>query len=91
MLQHDKPDDFVCSMGESHSIEELCIKVFTKLEREWSEFVTIDPKYFRPTELEDLKGDCTKLKTTLGWKPEYTFDSMIDEMVEVSKKENGVY
>jgi len=41
MLQHDKPDDFVCSMGESHSIEELCIKVFTKLEREWSEFVTI--------------------------------------------------
>ena len=91
MLQHDKPDDFVCSMGESHSIEELCIKVFTKLEREWSEFVTIDPKYFRPTELEDLKGDCTKLKTTLGWKPEYTFDSMIDEMIEVSKKENGVY
>lgn len=91
MLQHDKPDDFVCSMGESHSIEELCIKVFTKLEREWSEFVTIDSKYFRPTELEDLKGDCTKLKTTLGWKPEYTFDSMIDEMIEVSKKENGVY
>ena len=81
MLQHDEPDDFVCSMGEAHAVRELCHIVFSKLGMDYKEFVTIDPKYYRPTELTDLKGDCTKLKTALGWSPNYTFESMIDEMV----------
>ena len=81
MLQHDEPDDFVCSMGEAHAVGELCHIVFSKLGMDYKEFVTIDPKYYRPTELTDLKGDCTKLKTALGWSPNYTFESMIDEMV----------
>ena len=82
MLQHDKPDDFVCSMGESHSVRDLCIKVFRKLGMSYHNHVVIDPKYYRPLELDDLRGDCTKLKEILGWEPEYTFESMIEEMVE---------
>lgn len=81
MLQHDEPDDFVCSMGEARSVRELCDIVFSKLDMDYKKFVTVDPKYYRPTELTDLKGDCTKLKTVLGWSPNYTFESMIDEMV----------
>ena len=81
MLQHDEPDDFVCSMGEARSVRELCYIVFSKLGMDYKQFVTVDPKYYRPTELTDLKGDCTKLKTVLGWSPNYTFESMIDEMV----------
>ncbi len=82
ILQHDKPDDFVCAMGESHSVRDLCAEVFGQLELDYRDYVVIDPKFFRPTELHDLKGDSTKLRSTLGWKPEYTFRSMIEEMVE---------
>jgi GDPmannose 4,6-dehydratase len=81
MLQHDTPDDFVCAMGESHTIRDLCTEVFAELEMDYRDYVIIDPKYFRPTELHDLKGDCSKLRETLGWEPEYTFRSMIEEMV----------
>lgn len=81
MLQHDTPDDFVCATGESHSVREFCDIVFTKLGMNYEDYITIDPKYYRPTELKDLKGDCTKLKTELGWEPEYTFEQMIDEMI----------
>ena len=81
MLQHDKPDDFVCAMGESHSVRDLCEEVFSELDMDYRDFITRDERYFRPTELHDLKGDCTKLKETLGWTPEYTFRSMVEEMV----------
>lgn len=82
MLQHDKPDDFVCAMGESHSVRDLCVKVFAELEMDYRDYVTIDKRHFRPTELHDLKGDSSKLRDTFGWKPEYTFREMIEEMVE---------
>jgi len=82
MLQQDEPDDFVCAMGESHSIKELCSEVFGQLEIDYREYVIMDKKYLRPTELNDLKGDSSKLRRTLGWEPEYTFKSMIEEMVE---------
>tara|TARA_R110000824_G_scaffold205858_1_gene390800 strand:+ start:6402 stop:7370 length:969 start_codon:yes stop_codon:yes gene_type:complete len=82
MLQQDTPDDFVCAMGESHSVRELCEEVFAQMNMHYKDYVTIDPKFFRPTELTDLKGDCSKLRDTLGWKPEYTFIKMIQEMVE---------
>ena len=82
MLQYHKSDDFVCAMGESHSVRELCDLVFSTLDLDYKEYVTISQKYFRPTELEDLKGDCSKLKRQLGWEPEYTFKSMIKEMVD---------
>ena len=81
MLQHDKPDDFVCAMGKSHSVRELCAQVFSQLELDYEDHVTQDPRYFRPTELHDLKGDASKLTETLGWHPSYTFPGMIQEMV----------
>jgi len=82
MLQHEKPDDFVCAMGESHTIRELCEEVFSELDMDYRDYVTIDAKYFRPTELHDLKGDASKLRSTLGWEPTYSFRSMISEMVK---------
>ena len=81
ILQHDKPDDFVCSTGESRSVRELCEEVFSELDMDYRDYVTQDSRYYRPTELHDLKGDCTKLKETLNWEAEYTFRSMIEEMV----------
>ena len=86
ILQHDKPDDFVCSTGISHSVKDLCDYVFTKLDLDYKDYVGIDEKYFRPEELDDLKGDCTKAKEVLGWEHEYTFESMLDEMIEYQKK-----
>lgn len=82
MLQHEEPDDFVCAMGESHTIRELCEEVFSEVDMDYRDYVTIDPKYFRPTELHDLKGDATKLRETLGWEPTYSFRSMMAEMVK---------
>ena len=82
MLQHDEPDDFVCAMGESHSVRELCMQVFSELDLDYIDYITIDPKYYRPTELDDLKGDCSKLRSSLGWTPTYTFKKMIKEMVQ---------
>ena len=82
MLQHDTPDDFVCATGKSHSVRELCDLVFSLLNLDYREYVTISPEYYRPTELNDLKGDCSKLRKVLEWEPEYNFESMIQEMVD---------
>ena len=87
ILQHHKPDDFVCSTGISHSVEDLVKYVFNKVGlNDWKDFVSIDKKYLRPEELNVLKGDCSKAKKILGWKHEYTFESMIDEMVQYWEK-----
>lgn len=81
ILQQDKPDDFVCATGVSHTVKELCQYVFSKLNLNYIDWVVQDEKFFRPEELNILKGDSTKLKK-LGWKPTYTFESMLDEMIE---------
>jgi GDPmannose 4,6-dehydratase len=82
ILQLENPDDYVCSTGKSHSVENLCEYVFNKLGMDFRDHVTIDPKYFRPEELYDLKGDSSKLRKETGWKPSYSFESMLDEMIE---------
>jgi len=82
ILQHDEPDDFVCSTGISHSVKDLVEYTFKKLDLDWQEYVGIDSKFFRPEELHDLKGDCSKAQKILGWKHEYTFETMLDEMIE---------
>ena len=82
ILQLDKPDDFVCSTGISHSVQDLCQYVFTKLELDWVKYVKQDEKFLRPEELHNLKGDSSKLTKLTGWKPEYTFETMLDEMIE---------
>jgi GDPmannose 4,6-dehydratase len=81
MLQTDTPDDYVCSTGISHSVKDLCEYTFSKLGLDWKEYVVVDEKHLRPEELENLKGDSSKLRETLGWEPKYTFHSMLDEMI----------
>ena len=82
ILQQDTPDDFVCATGISHSVQELCEYVFGKLDLEWRKYVKQDEKFLRPEELHNLKGDPTKLIQATGWSREYTFESMLDEMIE---------
>lgn len=82
ILQHEKPDDFVCSTGESHTVKELCDYVFSKLHMNYKDYVIVSDKYKRPEELTSLKGDSSKIRKQLGWKPSYTFYTMIDEMVD---------
>ena len=82
MLQQDKPDDFVCSTGISHTVKDLIVYVFSKLDLDWTQYVLTDKKFLRAEELEFLKGDCSKARTILGWKHEYTFETMLDEMIE---------
>jgi len=81
MLQADKPKDYVCSTGVSHSVRDVCEYVFDKLGMDYKDYVVIGQKYLRPEELHDLKGDSTLLREELGWEPEYTFESMFDEMI----------
>lgn len=81
MLQQDKPDDFVCSTGVSHSVKELCDYVFSQLGMNYKDYITIDPKYFRAEELKDLKGDSSKLRSATGWSPKHTFVSLMDDMI----------
>jgi GDPmannose 4,6-dehydratase len=82
ILQLDKPDDFVCATGISHSVQDLCEYVFGELELDWSEYVKQDEKFLRPEELHNLKGDSSKLVKATGWSCDYTFESMLDEMIE---------
>ena len=82
ILQQEKSDDFVCSTGISHSVKDLVEYVFGRLELDWKEYVKQDPKFLRPEELNDLKGDSSKLRKVTGWDPEYTFETMLDEMIE---------
>jgi GDPmannose 4,6-dehydratase len=82
ILQHDEPDDFVCSTGISHTIMDLVRYVFGKLDLDWEDYIGQHEKYYRPEELDALKGDCSKVKKILGWKHEYTFETMLDEMID---------
>jgi len=82
ILNHDTPDEFIVATGETHSVRDLCQKVFSKLEMNYEDYVVQNEKYMRPEELKYLKGDPSKAREVLGWSPEYTFDSMLDEMIE---------
>ena len=81
ILQHDTPDDFVCATGISHTVRDLCEYVFTSLDLDWKQYVSQDDKFYRPEELDILKGDCSKAKKILGWEHNYTFNTMLDEMI----------
>jgi GDPmannose 4,6-dehydratase len=81
ILQLDNPDDFVCATGISHSVKDLCKYVFGKLDLDWEKYVIQDEKFLRPEELNNLKGDTSKLISKTGWSHEYTFETMLDEMI----------
>lgn len=82
ILQKDSSDDYVCSTGISHSVKDLCEYTFSKFGLDFRDYVTVDEKFLRPEELHNLKGDSSKLKSITGWSPEYTFETMLDEMLE---------
>jgi GDPmannose 4,6-dehydratase len=82
MLQQKTPEDYVIATGETRSVEEMVEYVFNRLDLDWKEFVKTDKKYLRPEELNYLRGDSTKARTQLGWKPKYTFHQMMDEMID---------
>ena len=81
ILQQQYPNDFVCATGISHSVRDLCDYVFSKLGMDYKDYVTQDERFLRPEELNLLKGDSTILRSITGWKPEYTFETMLDEML----------
>jgi len=82
ILQHDIADDFVCATGKSHTVQDLVDYVFNYLNLDQKKYLSINPKFLRPEELDVLKGDSSKLKNVLGWKPDYSFESMLDDMIE---------
>ena len=82
ILQLDTPDDFVCATGISHSVRDLCKYVFSYLNLDYKDYVKVDEKFLRPEELHNLKGDSSKLIKTTGWKHDYTFETMLDEMID---------
>jgi len=82
MLQSDKPNDYVCATGISHSVGDLCSYVFSSLGLDYNDYIVIDEKHFRPEELDNLKGDPSKIKNELGWTREYSFETMLDEMIK---------
>jgi GDPmannose 4,6-dehydratase len=82
IVQQDNPGDYVVATGETRSVREMCDYVFTKLGLDYKNHVVQNPKYLRPEELPYLRGDSTKIRTELGWVPEYSFDALMDEMIE---------
>ena len=82
MLQHDEPDDFVVATGETHSIRQFLDLSFSHLDLDWQDYVEIDPRYFRPTEVGLLLGDFSKAKEKLGWEPKVTFEQLAQMMVD---------
>ena len=82
IVQQDKPSDWVVATGETRSVRDMCEYVFSKLGLDYKQFVVQNEKFLRPEELPYLKGDSTKIRTELGWTPTYTFESMMDEMIE---------
>ena len=80
ILQQDQPGDWVVATGETRSVRDMCKYVFESLGMNYQEYVVQNQKFLRPEELQYLKGDSSRIRS-LGWKPEYTFESMMDEMI----------
>jgi GDPmannose 4,6-dehydratase len=86
MLQQEKPDDYVVATGESHTVRELCEMAFGHVGLDYRKHVDIDPRYYRPTEVDDLRGDWSKAARVLGWKPRTSFKELVRLMMESDMK-----
>jgi GDPmannose 4,6-dehydratase len=82
MLQAERPQDYVVATGESHSVRELVEAAFEHVGLNWKDYVEVDPRYFRPAEVDHLRGDATKAKRDLGWEPRVRFVDLVRMMVE---------
>ena len=91
ILQHDRPDEFVLATGEMHSVKEFLQEAFARVDLDWEKYVECDDRYLRPTEVDQLLGDATKARTTLGWEPKVKFHDlvamMVDADLELAEKE----
>ncbi|GBO56502.1 GDP-D-mannose dehydratase [Pseudanabaena sp. lw0831] len=90
MLQQEKPDDYVISTGETHSVREFLEAAFAYVNLKWDDYVEIDPRYFRPAEVDLLLGDCSKAKQKLGWEPKVTFKALVELMVDADLEALGL-
>jgi GDPmannose 4,6-dehydratase len=82
MLQHDKPGDYVVATGEAHSVREFCEHAFDHVGLDWEKYVSIDPRYVRPAEVNHLLGDPSRAEAELGWRPQVRFEELVRIMVE---------
>lgn len=82
MLQQDKPDDYVIATGETHTVKEFLVEAFKHAGLDWKEYVKIDKKYYRPSEVDLLIGDASKAKKQLGWEPKVKFKELVKIMVD---------
>jgi GDPmannose 4,6-dehydratase len=89
MLQQDAPDDFVIATGETHTVREFCEAAFGRVGLDYREHVEIDPAFYRPAEVELLKGDASKAAGALGWKPKVRFRELVEMMVDADMEHEG--
>ena len=82
MLQEEHPDDYVVATGETHTVREFCEVAFGHVGLSWQDHVVVDPKFFRPTEVDLLLGDASKAKRVLGWEPTTKFHELVTLMVD---------
>jgi len=87
ILQHHEPEDFIISSMETHSVRDFCNEAFKHVNLDYNDYVETDPKFFRPEELKKLKGDSSRARKTLNWKPEYDFQALVADMVSYWIKE----
>ncbi|UCD29336.1 MAG: GDP-mannose 4,6-dehydratase [Planctomycetota bacterium] len=91
MLQQDQPDDYVIATGESHSVREFLDEAFKLVDLKPDDYVRIDPRYYRPTEIDEIRGDAGKAAKKLGWKPKTKFKELIRIMVKADLKHEGIW
>lgn len=90
ILQQDKADDFVVGTGEQHSVQEFVEEAFSYAGLHWDRYVKSDPRYFRPTETEDLSADSTKIRKIIGWQPKIRFNDLVKIMVDADMRKIGI-
>jgi GDPmannose 4,6-dehydratase len=82
IMNAEEPDDYVVATGETHSVREFLEQTFGYLDLDWEKYVEIDPRYFRPAEVDLLLGDASKVREKLGWEPKVTFDGLVKLMTD---------
>lgn len=87
MLQQEQPDDYIIASGETHSVRELVECAFNSVGLDWQNYVSVDPAFYRPDEAVQLVGCIDKIKTKLGWKPQYSFKELVELMVDYDLKQ----
>jgi len=90
MLQPEEPDDYVIATGNTYSVEEFLVEAFSYVDLDYNDYVEIDPRYFRPTEVDVLAGDASKARKALGWKPRVDFRELVRIMIDADMEEIGL-